>query len=425
MITHLRGARRGRLAVPRLAVLTAGTLAGAGIPALGLMAAPASAAPNPVCTGAVNVTCTFAATGSATNWRVPFGVTSLTVIADGGAGADARSTFVTGGGAGGKGGEYEATLSGISFPTTLSVFPGRAAFRATGGVNAGGKGGDSSSDTNGDRGGSGGGASSVAIAPFSVSNLLVVAGGGGGGSAENEAADTPGDGGTGGGSTNFFGTPGGTGTGSTTNGTGGTSVIPGFAGSGPSGGCSTPAGGAQLNGGAAQAGATSCPFAGGGGGSGYFGGGGGGTGGGGGGGGPFPDPTGTTAGGITVTPRPDLNTNAGNGSVTIEYTAVVNTTDLSVWSARSGGGVTLFARLTANSGQPVPGEPVSFSTGVVQWCTNVVTNSSGVASCSLSRYETALLREQFGVFSAYFGGDTPGGLPAASATGVAQTGGFF
>ena len=78
----------------------------------------------------------------------------------------------------------------------------------------------------------------------------------------------------------------------------------------------------------------------------------------------------------------------------------------------SGGGVTLFARLTANGGQPVPGEPVSFATGVVQWCTSVVTNSSGVASCSLSRYETALLREQFGVFSAYFGGDTPAGLPA-------------
>ena len=64
MITYLRRARRGRLAGPRLAALTAGTLAGAGIPVLGLLAAPASAAPNPQCTGTVTVTCVFSATGS-------------------------------------------------------------------------------------------------------------------------------------------------------------------------------------------------------------------------------------------------------------------------------------------------------------------------------------------------------------------------
>jgi hypothetical protein len=419
MITHLHRARRGRLAVPRLAALTAGTLAGAGIPVLGLLAAPASAAPNPQCTGTGTVTCVFSATGSATNWRVPFGVTSLTVIADGGAGAGAQTTFVTNGGAGGAGGEYEATLSGIPFPTTLSVFPGQAGHGASGGRNLLGHGGNSSRDTHRNSGGGGGGASSVSLAPATLSNVLVVAGGGGGGAAENQAPETPGVGGVGGGSTNFYGTPGGTGTGSTTNGTGGTAVIPGFGGAGPDGGCTTPAAGTQFSGGAAQAGRT-CPYAGGGGGSGYFGGGGGGTGGGGGGGGPFPGPTGATVGGITVTPQPDVNTNGGAGSVTIEYAAVVNTTHLSVWSERSGGGVTLFARLSANGGQPVPGEPVSFATGVVQWCPSVVTNSSGVASCSLSRYETALLREQFGVFSAYFSGDTPAALPPASATGVAR-----
>lgn len=418
MITYARRPRRARVVRPRFAVLTAGALAGAGIPALGLMAAPAGAAPNPACTGTVTVTCVFSAAGRATNWRVPFGVTSLTVIADGGSGASARSSFSTGGGTGGAGGEYKATLSGIPFPTALSVFPGRAAHDASGGRNLLGQGGDSGRDTHRNTGGGGGGASSVSLAPASLSNVLVVAGGGGGGAAENEAAGTPGFGGVGGGSTNFYGTPGGTGTGSSTNGTGGTAVIPGFGGAGPAGGCTTPAAGTQLNGGAGQAGRT-CPYAGGGGGSGYFGGGGGGTGGGGGGGGPFPGPTGATVGGITVTPQPDVNTDAGDGSVTIQYTAVVNTTHLSVWSIRTGFTVTLFARLTANGGQAVPGEPVSFSTGIVQWCTGEITNNSGIASCSLSPYETALLRDQFGVFSAYFGGDTPAGLPPASATGVA------
>jgi hypothetical protein len=422
MITSARRARRRRLAVPRLAALTAGTLAGAGIiPALGLLAAPASAAPNPTCTGTSSVTCVFAATGGATNWKVPFGVTSLTVIADGGAGASARSTFVTGGGAGGAGGEYRAALTNIHFPTTLTIVPGRAANRATGGSNGAGSGGNSGTDANGNRGGGGGGASIVALAPASLSSVLLVAGGGGGGSAENQAANTPGNGGVGGGSSNATGGDGGTGTASTTNGKGGTPISGGAGGSGPSGGCTTPAAGVRLSGGRGQTnpGALiTCGFAGGGGGSGWFGGGGGGTGGGGGGGSAFPAST-RTVHGIVVTPQADTNTNTGNGSVTVEYTAVVNNTHLSVFSQRNGFSVTLFARLTAN-GQPVPGEPVSFSTGVVQWCSGQITNNSGIASCRLSPYETALLRDQFGVFSAYFGGDTPGGLPPASATGVAR-----
>jgi hypothetical protein len=423
MITYARRPRRARVVGPRFAVLTAGALAGAGIPALGLMAAPAGAVPNPACTGTVNVTCVFAATGGFTNWRVPFGVTGLTLIADGGSGARAVSTFVTGGGAGGGGGEYRATLSNIHFPTTLTVYPGFAAHGATGGANAAGGGGNSGRDTNGNTGGGGGGASVVAIAPASVSNLLVVAGGGGGGSAENEAANTPGNGGTGGGSSTASGGNGGTGTGSTTNGKGGTPIGGGNGGSGPAGGCTAPGNGSPAKGGNGQAGTGTCGFAGGAGGGGLFGGGGGGTGGGGGGGSAFPAST-RTVHGITVAPQADTSTNTGNGSVTIKYTAVVNSTHLSVSSVRTGGGVILFARLTAN-GDPVPGEPVSFSTGVVQWCTGEITNNSGIAACSLSPYETALLRDQFGVFSAYFGGDTPVGLPPASATGVALLGGFF
>jgi Glycine rich protein len=426
MITSARRARRRLLARPRLAALTVGTLAGAGIPALGLMAAPAGALPNPYCTGTVNVTCVFAATGSDTTWKVPFGVTSLTVIADGGSGASASSTFVTGGGAGGAGGEYKATLSNIHFPTTLGVFPGSAATGRIGGVNGAGRGGNSGRDTNRNTGGGGGGASLVAVTPASLSTVLVVAGGGGGGSAENQAANTPGNGGTGGGSSNATGGNGGTGIASTTNGKGGSPTVPGAGGAGPSTGCTTPAPGVRLSGGRGQTnpGAiVTCGYAGGGGGSGWFGGGGGGTGGGGGGGSAFPAST-TAIDGITVTPQADTNTNTGDGSVTIKYRAVVNNTQLTVFSQRTGLGVTLFARLTAN-GQPVPGEPITFSTGVVQWCTGEITSNSGIASCSLSPYETALLRDQFGVFSAYFGGDTPGGLPPASATGVAAVGGFF
>jgi hypothetical protein len=375
----------------------------------------------------VTVTCVFAATGSFTTWRVPFGVTSLTVTDDGASGASASSTFATGGGAGGLGGEYKATLSGLAFPTSLGIFPGLAAHGPIGGANVGGHGGNSGRDSNGNTGGGGGGASLVSLSPPAAGNFLVVAGGGGGGSAENEATATPGNGGTGGSSASIAGLSGGTGIGSTTNGNGGTAAVGGAGGSGPSGGCTTPAAGTFLTGGNGQTNPSrliTCGFAGGGGGGGYFGGGGGGTGGGGGGGGAFPAGA-TTIVGVTVTPISDNGTNAGNGSVTIQYTAVVNQTHLSVWSERSGsGGVTLFARLTAN-GLSVPGEPVSFSTGVVQWCTGVVTGNGGVASCALSRSEAALLRDQFGVFSAYFGGDTPVGLPPASATGVALPGGFF
>jgi len=421
MISYPRRSRRRRIVVPRIAALTTTALAGAGIPALGLMAGPASAAPNPDCTGTVDVTCVFAATGGATQWKVPFGVTSLTVIADGASGADASSTFVTGGGSRGAGGEYDATLTGIRFPTTLTIDPGRAARGPRGGSNGAGGGGDSGRDSHGNTGGGGGGASIVAISPASLSSVLLVAGGGGGGSAENEATDTPGDGGTGGGSSNPSGTDGGTGTASTTNGKGGTPTMGGAGGSGPSGGCTTPAAGTRLNGGNGQTNPgrlITCGYAGGGGGSGWFGGGGGGTGGGGGGGSAFPAGT-RTVQGVVVTPQADTDTNLGDGEVTIEYTAVVNTTRLMVWSERTGLSFTLYARLTAN-GQPVPSEPISFSTGVVQWCTGEITSSSGIASCSLTPYESALLRSQFGVFSAYFGGDVPGALPPATGYGVAR-----
>ncbi len=413
---------------PRFAVLAAAALAGATLPAIGLMAGPASAipAPAPVCTGFPNVSCVFSPVLGGYTWTVPAGVTSLHVIADGGSGADSSSTFVTGGGAGGAGGEYSAVLTGIPAGTSLSVVPGSAALGPLFGLNTGGHGGLGDRDTKNNVSGAGGGATTVALSPYSVGNLLVVAGGGGGGSAENEAANTPGDGGTGGGSTTPNGANGGTGISSTTDGLGGTTAAGGNGGAGPASGCTTPAGGTQLTGGAGQIRTgllRTCTFAGGGGGSGYFGGGGGGTGGGGGGGSAFPAAA-TTVGGILVTPQADASTNTGSGLVTIDYTVPVTSTRLRVYSERTGGTVTLYAQLTARpGGETIAGEPITFYSGILQFCTNVLTNSSGVASCPLTRLEVALLQDNFGVFRAYFGGDT--GLPGTTAYGVARVGQFF
>jgi hypothetical protein len=413
--------------VPRLAVLAAAALAGAALPAVGLMAGPASAAPTPVCTGFPFVSCVFSPVLGGYTWAVPAGITSLNVIADGGSGADSRSTFPTGGGAGGAGGEYSAVLTNVPAGTSLSVVPGSAAVGPVFGLNTDGHGGlGDIRDTHGNGSGGGGGATTVAVSPFSVGNLLVVAGGGGGGSAENDAANTPGNGGTGGGSTTPDGANGGTGTASTTDGLGGTTSAGGNGGAGPDSGCTTPAAGTQLIGGNGQIRTGllgTCPFAGGGGGSGYYGGGGGGTGGGGGGGSAFPGAA-TTVDGILVTPQADANTNTGNGLVTIDYTVPVTGTRLRVYSERSGGTVTLYAQLIAEpGGELISGEPISFYTSILQLCKNVLTNSSGVASCVLSPSQAAALRDNFGTFWAYFGGDT--GIPGSTGYGVANLGRFF
>jgi Glycine rich protein len=381
------------------------------------MATPAGAVPNPSCTGFPNVSCVFSATGNAISWPVPAGVTSLRVVADGASGANSSTSFSTGGGRGGAGGEYTAILSGIPSGTTLSVFPGSAANGISGGINAnGGQGGNTVKDKNNNSGGGGGGASTVAVSPFSVSNLLVVAGGGGGGSAENEDSAHPGNGGIGGGSASTSGTNGGTGSGSTTNGRGGTISTPGTGGSGPGSGCTVaPAAGSQLNGGNAQL-STNCNFAGGGGGSGYFGGGGGGTGGGGGGGSAFPGST-THVGGILVTPQSDSATNTGNGSVTISYTVVIRRTHLKLWSHVSLGKVTLYALLTGD-GYPLANQPVSFGTLIARFCRNVDTSNQGIASCQLTRKQVLALIYSFGFWGATYAGGN--GIPGTTATAVAN-----
>ena len=174
----------GRSRRTRAGVLGSALLAGAVWPAAGLRPGPASAAAACVTT-AGTTTCTFPYTGTAASWPVPPGVTSLTVVADGGAGGAARDVVNNGAEyvypPGGPGGQYKATLTGIPAGTTLSIFPGGSGSGGSGGADAGHGGGHGGAPilipTSS---GGGGGASTVAIAPFSVARLLVVAGGGGG-----------------------------------------------------------------------------------------------------------------------------------------------------------------------------------------------------------------------------------------------------
>ncbi len=306
----------------RATVIGAALLSGAALPAAGLWAGTASAAPT--CSETAGVTtCTFAYTGHATDFQVPQGITTLTVVADGGAGADGVTSSILGAGAGGKGGEYQATLAGVTPGSTLSIFPGGAATGTTGGTNQSGHGGNGSPDTSGTSGG-GGGASTVALSPFSVGNVLVAAGGGGGGGALNPLLHA--DGGNGGGSGNLA--TGDDGHPTLLNpfrGRGGTPSAGGA--NGGTLGCTVSAtSGTQLVGGNGNSG--TCTVAGGAGGSGYFGGGGAATLSGGGGGGAFPTAPGVTViHGITITPvTTDHNTNSGNGVVTISYTGPPPTT---------------------------------------------------------------------------------------------------
>ena len=306
----------------RATVIGAALLSGAALPAAGLWAGTASAAPTCTASGVVT-TCTFAYTGGSTNFQVPVGIHTLNVVADGGAGANAVSSYP--GGTRGHGGEYKATLTGVTPGSVLSIFPGGAATGKTGGTNANGHGGNGSTDPNGTSGG-GGGASTIALSPFSVGNVLVAAGGGGGAGAENLTVLTPADGGAGGGSGNLAtGVDGHPGFPNAFRGRGGTPSAGG--GNGGMLGCTVSAvSGSHLAGGNGNSG--TCTFAGGAGGGGYFGGGGAAALSGGGGGGAYPIAPGVTViHGVTITPdTTDHNTHTGNGVVTISYTGHPPTT---------------------------------------------------------------------------------------------------
>lgn len=201
----------------------------------------------------------------------------------------------------------------------------------------------------------------------------------------------------------------------------GIGATPTGGGNGGAAACLTvPQSGTQLNGGNGQTG-TGCAYAGGAGGSGYFGGGGGGEGGGGGGGSAYPASA-TTIGGILVTPLPDVATNTGAGSVIVDYTASVHYSHLHLWSQRTGNTVTLYALLTGD-GTPLQNEPVTFGTLFATLCSNKLTNSSGIASCTLTHSQLWLVRFWYGYITAYFAGD--GVIPPAHAQAFADVGGFF
>lgn len=303
-----------------LALIGSAALAGAALPALGLLAGTASAATK-ICTLPVSgvVTCVFGYDGTATNWPVPAGITTLNVTADGAdGGASAVATIL--GGHGGEGGEMRATLTGITPGTTLSIFPGgKGVTNGAGGISGGGHSGSAAA-----AGGSGGGVSTVAVAPFSVGNILVAAGAGGGGAG----TDNGGNGGTAAHPDGYAGQGDRAGGGGTTTG--------GGSGGQTTGVCSgNGLPGAALSGGNGGGNGGACLVGGGGGGSGYYGGGGGGGLGfilgtphlgAGGGGSSFA--AATSVGGVTVTPDAADNSlwPAGNGQVTISYTMIPTTT---------------------------------------------------------------------------------------------------
>src|ERR1700689_4071670 len=121
-----------------LSLIACAGLVGAALPVAGLAAQSASADPAPSCaTAGTTETCTFAYAASPYSWTVPTGITTVTVTADGGAGADGAGGS---NGTGAAGGEYKATLSGLS-GQVLGVTTGGAASGDTGGTDGGGTGG--------------------------------------------------------------------------------------------------------------------------------------------------------------------------------------------------------------------------------------------------------------------------------------------
>jgi hypothetical protein len=210
----------------------------------------------------------FVYTGSEQYFKVPNGVTHLTVEAEGAS---------NGGPNDGRGGEITATIP-VRPREMLGVFVGGGAgYDYGGGYNGGGSGGYNDSECYyygcGDPGG---GASDVRLDGNALINRVIVAGGGGG--AAGAGGGGP-DGGAGGGKIGEAGKNGGSASASSVGGSGGTQKSGGAGGAGARGGtqCS---GGSGESGtlGDGGAGGDACGYVdgGGGGGGGYYGGGGGG-----------------------------------------------------------------------------------------------------------------------------------------------------
>ncbi|MBF9140237.1 tail fiber domain-containing protein [Hymenobacter properus] len=223
---------------------------------------------------------TFSSPGQYT-YTVPANIRSLTVTANGAAGAGVQRLYPTPNTSGGAGSQVQATLT-VTPGEVLTVVVGGRGAPLNGGFNGGGSG--VNNNANYFTSGGGGGASDVRRGAATLADrLLVAAGGGGGGGGGNGGAGGAPNGSTG---TDSYNIPG---TGATQSSGGNQGGAPGQGGNG---------GSSTLNGG-------------GGGGGGYYGGGGSGGYGGGGGGSSWVLPTGSTN--ITMT----AGSNGGDGSVTI------------------------------------------------------------------------------------------------------------
>ncbi len=226
--SHPRRRRAAALAVPLLA--SAALLAQTGTASAALP-------------GRVPHSQTFAYTGSAQDFVVPQGVTSLTLTVDGASGGDGESTSVnTPGGAGGHGGRIVETVV-VHGGQHLRISPGGAGQAAaapqgagaggsaSGGASNGGSGGfgDGNDTTTGGSGGGGGAATEVDLlgnpaAGVDDQVLAVAAGGGGGGGTGAIVLYYGGPAGSGG--RPAGGGVGGTGPGAGGGGTGGTGAHP-------------------------------------------------------------------------------------------------------------------------------------------------------------------------------------------------------
>ncbi len=259
--------------------------------------------------GATTSSQTFSTPGSST-FVVPDGVTSLTIVATGGAGAGGTVNGWTS--IGGQGGRETATIA-VTAGENLNIRVGGAAIAEVGGFNGGG------SSMAGYIAGGGGGASDVRQGGTSLADRVVVAGGGGGGgrSGPGSQGGTGGDGG----------------------GTNGTDAFPDSGGPfggdrGAGGGAGTTsaggAGGAVVDGGGNPGtlgiggdGSTNCEI-GAAGGGGFYGGGGGSSGcwdggGGGGGGANYAEPSATSV-------LSENGLNSGDGSVVLTWANPIPTT---------------------------------------------------------------------------------------------------
>jgi hypothetical protein len=220
---------------------------------------------------------TFHYTGSEQSFKVPAGVTQVTITATGASGATGNRPYYAPTSTGGKGGRATATIP-VTPGEHLAIFVGGSGL--SGGFNGGGAG-------NGfckyGCYGQGGGASDVRQGGDQLADRVIVGAGGGGGGGDGDNCSsgfcgypTGGNGGGGGGRRGGSGNSGS----DESSGTGGTGGTRSHGGHGGAGGASLCDGsGGTLGAGGAAGNGKGCGEPGGGGGGGYYGGGGGGGGG--------------------------------------------------------------------------------------------------------------------------------------------------